>query len=149
MRRLEAPNEPPSPAPWVIEDELDRLDPLRDPSSRRAAAPGDLLQLDAERRSETLQEPSENLAALARRETDARVGRDAEIDATADEPAVHVGARPPVAPRAGLGRIRRRLRERSRDGLVYGHAEHDTASRQSPATIGKWSDLAAADRPTR
>ena len=72
LRRLEAADQQLAVA-RILEDQLDRLDPVADPCRRRAAAPDELLELVAKRRRDAIDEPRDELAPFTRREPETRV----------------------------------------------------------------------------
>src|SRR4051812_2979020 len=97
LRRLDASHQPLTFPLRIVEDELDRVEPVAGPLGPRTAAARELLELTPERRGEALDEPRDELATLARREPEASVERDREVDAAADEHATAIRPCPAVA----------------------------------------------------
>ncbi len=83
---------------WIADEDHDRLDALGGAASSRAAAARQVDQLRAQLGMQTILEARDDLAALARRETDAIVAAERDMHATADERSAAVRLSPRVVP---------------------------------------------------
>jgi hypothetical protein len=104
LRRLHPSDDPLQACIWVIEDDLDWLHALGCATGDHAAAADKLDELRAQRGMQMRHEARGDEAAFARCEAQARVRRDGQLDATADDHAIAAGVRrtgmSPVAVRA-------------------------------------------------
>jgi hypothetical protein len=100
LRRLHPADDPLQAPIWVIEDDLDRLHALGGAPGGHAAAPDKRCQLRAQRGMQMRHEARSHAAAFARRQAQARVRPDDQLDATADDHAIATGVR-----RAGVSPV--------------------------------------------
>jgi hypothetical protein len=97
LRRLEPADDPVAPVAWVVDDDHDRLHALGDATRGGATAARQLDELGAQRGVQAILEPCHEAAALVRREAEAIVVAERDVNAAADERSVAIGPSPCVA----------------------------------------------------